>query len=173
QSDLLIVGLLGLLVATSGILAYRLSERAQRPVPPDAATDSDVTAILGALPHTSILLDGEGRLLRVSPEAYTFGVVSAGEIVLPEIQALVEEVRKEGAPSSRQVRWQRTDGSDPFFDGHVAPLPNSRIIVLGHDLTAEQRLYETRRDFVANVSHELKTPVGAIALLAETVTSAA
>lgn len=51
----------------------------------------------------------------------------------------------------------------------VAPLTRDRVIVLGRDQTPSRRLDQTRRDFVANVSHELKTPVGAIGLLAETV----
>ncbi len=173
-SDVLIAILLGLLVATSGLLAYRLSERSQRPASdPGVDVDGDVTAILGALPLTTILIDGSGALQRVSPEAYTFGLVRAGQITLEEVDALVRKVRAEGSPTSKQVKWQRADGSEVVFDIHAAPLSNSRVIVLGHDLTTELRLDETRRDFVANVSHELKTPVGAISLLAETVSSAA
>lgn len=172
--DFLIAALLGLLVATTGLLAYRLSERSQRRAPaPSTDAEGDVRAILGALPLTSILIDSAGQVQRVSPEAYTFGLVSAGEITLAEVSDLVQQAREEGVPASRQVRWQRADGADVVFDVHAAPLSNSRVIVLGHDLTTEQRLDETRRDFVANVSHELKTPVGAISLLAETVASAA
>lgn len=174
-SDLIITVLLGLLVATSGLLAYRLSERAQRSavaIPP-GDIEGDVAAILGAIPLTSIMIDGEGNLQRVSPEAYTFGLVQAGEITIEEVNDLIAATQREGVPTSRQVRWQRVDGTDVVFDIYVAPLSNNRVIVLGHDLTAELRLDETRRDFVANVSHELKTPVGAIALLAETVATAA
>src|SRR5690625_1222335 len=174
QTDLLIAGLLGLLVATTGILAYRLSDRshrAQAPRPHDS--DDDVAAILGALPSTSILVGPEGQLLRVSPEAYTFGLVREGTITVAQVADLVARSRAKGASASEQVRWTRADGTDVVFDVHAAPLSGSRTIVLGHDLTAQLRLDETRRDFVANVSHELKTPVGAIALLAETVEAAA
>jgi two-component system sensor histidine kinase SenX3 len=55
----------------------------------------------------------------------------------------------------------------------VAPLGLERVLVLAEDRTEARRVEAIRRDFVVNVSHELKTPVGALALLAETVADAA
>ena len=55
----------------------------------------------------------------------------------------------------------------------VAPLGARLVLALVEDRTRERRVEAVRRDFVANVSHELKTPVGAIRLLAEAVTDAA
>ena len=55
----------------------------------------------------------------------------------------------------------------------VAPLGGRLVLVLLEDRTREHRVDEIRRDFVANVSHELKTPVGAMTLLAEAVDEAA
>ena len=60
-----------------------------------------------------------------------------------------------------------------YLTARVAPLDESLILVLADDETAARRIDETRRDFVANISHELKTPIGAIALLAEAVEDAA
>jgi two-component system, OmpR family, sensor histidine kinase SenX3 len=47
------------------------------------------------------------------------------------------------------------------------------VLVTADDLTESRRIDEVRRDFVANISHELKTPIGAIGLLAETLVLAA
>ena len=55
----------------------------------------------------------------------------------------------------------------------VAPLSAGTYVVLVEDLAEERRVDAVRRDFVANVSHELKTPVGALALLAEAILSSA
>jgi two-component system sensor histidine kinase SenX3 len=55
----------------------------------------------------------------------------------------------------------------------IAPLGSRLVLVLVEDRTEARRVDEVRRDFVANVSHELKTPIGALALLAETVEDAA
>nr|WP_246416451.1 ATP-binding protein [Nocardioides luti] len=54
----------------------------------------------------------------------------------------------------------------------VAPLGSRLVLALVEDRTRERRVEAVRRDFVANVSHELKTPVGAIRLLSEAVSDA-
>jgi two-component system sensor histidine kinase SenX3 len=54
----------------------------------------------------------------------------------------------------------------------VAPLGSRLVLVLVEDLTEARRIEAVRRDFVANVSHELKTPVGALSLLSEAVQDA-
>ena len=51
-------------------------------------------------------------------------------------------------------------------------MADGAVLVLVEDITEAERLDHARRDFVANVSHELKTPIGALALLAEAVTQA-
>lgn len=54
-----------------------------------------------------------------------------------------------------------------------APMNAGRVLVLFEDSTTKLRLEEARRDFTANVSHELKTPVGSISLLSETIAKSA
>ncbi len=60
-------------------------------------------------------------------------------------------------------------GSPRHVTARVAPLGSRLVLALVEDRTRERRVEAVRRDFVANVSHELKTPVGAIRLLAEAV----
>src|SRR3546814_17635260 len=61
---------------------------------------------------------------------------------------------------------------DPVSDGRSAVAgQGTDVLVVVEDVTDRRRLEDVRRDFVANISHELKTPVGALSLLAETLLS--
>ena len=55
----------------------------------------------------------------------------------------------------------------------VTPMASGVVLLVGEDMSPMLRAAETRRDFVANVSHELKTPIGAMSLLSEAVHEAA
>jgi two-component system sensor histidine kinase SenX3 len=176
---LLVVALVGLAVGAAGVSAFLYSERAQRRAPiatPAPPVDDDIAALLSALSATSVLLGSGEEVLRVSPDAYTNGLVRNGRIPSSEVADLVAQVRRTGSPgrTSIAISRSRLPGSDRLtFDVVAAPLSGDRVLVLAEDTTAQRRLEEVRRDFVANVSHELKTPIGALSLLAETIADAA
>jgi two-component system sensor histidine kinase SenX3 len=79
-------------------------------------------------------------------------------------------VRRDGQIRETELVIARTPTSPPrHVTARVAPLGTRLVLALVEDRTRERRVEAIRRDFVANVSHELKTPVGAIRLLAEAV----
>lgn len=170
---------LAALVVVVGILAYRVSN----PPPRDPSGEDvgsgvpdDVVRLLAAVRSASVMLDAEDRVLRATPAAYALGVARAGALAQPELVALAEEVRREGGSREVQLTLARgpgAAGSRLVLRIQVISLALGRVLVLAEDRTAVLRLDQVRRDFVANVSHELKTPVGAIALLAETLAEAA
>jgi two-component system sensor histidine kinase SenX3 len=132
--------------------------------------------VLSVLPSSAVVVDGEDRVLRASSAARAFGMVSGDRLVVDELLAMARLVRRDGEirELELQVGSSRNRRDGRWFAVRVAPLgSHGLVLVLAEDLTELRRVEAIRRDFVANVSHELKTPVGALSLLAETVEEAA
>ena len=147
----------------------------------ETTTDADgpavppaATAVLSVLSASAVLVAPGGRVVQASDAAYRFGLVQADRLVEPRLRDLVTEVRRDGVIRDDEVVVRRSRLTAAHsLTARVAPLDENLVLVLIEDRTRERRVDEVRRDFVANVSHELKTPVGALSLLAEAVASAA
>jgi len=175
--DIVAAGLLGLLVGLAATFAFRFSDRAQHAVParPDRELDDGLVRVLSVLRSAVVVLDDDDRVLRASAPAYAFGVVRDGQIPHPAIRELIADVRRTGAIRDEEVELPRgaVGRGTLMVQVRVAQVGPQRILLLAEDRTEARRVEAIRRDFVVNVSHELKTPVGALALLAETVEAAA
>ena len=139
-----------------------------------------ISSVLAVLLSSAVVLDSEDRVLSSSAAAREFGLVDGNRLVVGELLALARQVRREGTPREGEIdiMTSRFGGRATSFAVRVAPLgpavgDGGLILLLAEDQTESRRVDEVRRDFVANISHELKTPVGALALLAETIEDAA
>jgi len=139
-----------------------------------------IASVLSVLSSSAVVVDSEDRVLRASAAARAFGIVKGDRLMVSELLALARQVRRDGEirEGEFEVQVPRFGGRATTFAVRVAPLSGSvggggLVLVLAEDQTESRRVEEVRRDFVANVSHELKTPVGALALLAETIEDAA
>src|SRR6202167_1296446 len=103
-----------------------------------------IASVLSVLSSSAVVVDSNDRVLRASAAARAFGLVKGDHLMVSALAPLA------GAGGGGGL-----------------------VLVLAEDQTESRRVEEVRRDFVANTSHELKTPVGALALLAETIEDAA
>ena len=145
------------------------ARRASRPAVPD-----EVIRVLSVLPSASLVVAPEGTVLRANSRATGLGLVNRDAVTIPDITHLIERVVEDGNAREQEMRVRRPPLGRELLElrVRVAPLGTGAILVLIDDLAEERRVDVVRRDFVANVSHELKTPVGALSLLAEAVLAA-
>ena len=173
----LVGGLLGLAVGLVSAFAFRLSEREQHRQPdlPEPDVDEGTAAVLAVLRSAAVVTTTDGRVVRASAAAHAFGLVRADALVHDEVRDLLAAVARDGEIRDAELDLAR----GPLGSGTVllqvraAPLGIRHLLLLADDRTEARRVDAIRRDFVVNVSHELKTPVGALSLLAETVEHAA
>ena len=153
-------------------------ERPSAPVPavPAAILPGQVLEVLR---HGVVVVDRDERVVLVNPAARAMGILATDRLAFEELTRLVRactdgSVTVHGAVDLPMGRL----GREPIALSVTAvPLPGdvrvAAVALLLDDVTETRRLEAVRRDFVANVSHELKTPVGALTLLAEAVQEAA
>ncbi|WP_147108104.1 sensor histidine kinase [Nesterenkonia populi] len=169
--------IVGLALGVACMYAFRVSERqraadvdVEEPSMPEGATE-----VLASLGLGYIVVDTVDGVVRANPAAYAFGLVRGHTVVHREVLALTARVRGDGVIIEEQLELPRglQGETSIVVNLRVAPLGDEYILVLADDRTEVSRTEAVRNDFVANVSHELKTPVGAISLLAETIEDAA
>jgi two-component system sensor histidine kinase SenX3 len=100
------------------------------------------------------------------------GLINNRSLAVPELVAIVDEVRRSGEPVYQELELARKSGDYYWVDVRAALASNGNVVLLLEDNTEGHRLDDARRDFIANISHELKTPIGAIGLLAEALVGA-
>lgn len=134
-----------------------------------------VSAVLRSMDDAACVVDASGLVLAVSKAATRFGIRVGAPLENPELRQLLRSVRSEGGSHTESLRITRGGLSlDPRLVSARASAISPRMsLLIIRDVTEQERLDQMRRDFVANTSHELKTPVGAVTLLAEAIESAA
>jgi two-component system sensor histidine kinase SenX3 len=160
-----------------GVLVGFMVGRARRRTVDRRPTGPTVAALLQRIVHSShngvVVLNQFGDVVLSNPRSAELGLVR-NHRADPRARKAAEVVRETGDPVDIDLSPLAARGRQPeAVLGEVRPLGDGFTVVDAGDESEAVRLEATRRDFVANVSHELKTPVGAMALLAEAVLDAA
>ena len=173
--DLALITLGGCLTLLAGVaLGLAFGKRKMQDNESELVAFPDLVAeVLQLMGSVGIVVDGSNKVVGTNSWAESFGLVARGLLVHAEIIDLVKRARS---------------GSDiQSFDGvlsvglakeKVSVAAKSKlvagdyVVVVLEDRTSDIRLDKTRRDFIENISHELKTPIGAIALLSEAIQEA-
>ncbi|MFC5339088.1 sensor histidine kinase [Leucobacter denitrificans] len=128
------------------------------------------TTILEGIDTFAVIFDSTLTPVFANAAARRSETISGSMLQSPMFMNRAQRVLETGVPSSRDPH---PDDPRDTVRTHLMRIEPDLIVLLAQDLGEEQRLNAMRRDFIANVSHELKTPIAAIGLLSEAVREAA
>jgi len=169
---LLLGALIGVGLTLTIIAALRTRERLMREQS-DLVPDG-VSAVLEALDEPAAVVDSSGTVVEISHAAVTLGFETGRPLANPELRDLLKVARGAGtAHESLRIRTGPLKGQERLIAARMSRITERWYLLIARDLSEQERLEQMRHDFIANTSHELKTPVGAITLLAEAIDTAA
>jgi two-component system phosphate regulon sensor histidine kinase PhoR len=134
-------------------------------------------AILSSMSEGVLVVDGDGRALLVNPafrRLFDLAGEVAGRPVLeiirhPELARVVEDTLRLGESQGGQIELRSPERRTLLLASAALAGGERGAVLVARDTTELTRVADMRRDFVANVSHELKTPLAAIRGYAETL----
>lgn len=148
--------------------------------PPSRRSQPLASSVVEALDHGVVVVDRDERAVLVNPAARSMGILDVDTLAFPGLVGIARRAIETGEYRTVSVDLPMGRlGREPIALAVTAvPLPGAddrvaAVCLLLADVSEQRRLEAVRRDFVANVSHELKTPVGALTLLAEAIQDAA
>ena len=170
---LLVGALIGAGVTVAIVASLRARDRAREQT--STAIPEGVAEVLHGLEDPAVVVDPSGTVLAASVPAAAFQLSLGDLLPADELRDLVRRTRSTELTATDTLRLRRGAApAEPRLVVARATRISSRLALLVlRDITERERVEQMRRDFVANTSHELKTPVGAVTLLSEAIESAA
>lgn len=167
--------LLGLVLGAGigALVAVLVIRRAAGRVRGEIVNRHHLGEILDPLRAAVVVISDSDRVLAASASARAIGLARGSSLAPVEVVNVLAQARAAGRCAEAELRLPGASGEPLLLAVRAVLLSNGAAVVIAEDRSADLRFSETRRDFVANISHELKTPIGAISLLAEAADSAA
>ena len=163
-----------LVLAFGAALGWFLGRKSSKPSESELVSFPDLVAeVLELMGSVGIVVDGANKVVGTNSWAESFGLVARALLVHAETIDLVKRARSGSEIESFEGVLRVGLAQEKVSVAAKAKLVDGDYVVLVlEDRTSDIRLDKTRRDFIENISHELKTPIGAIALLSEAIQEA-
>jgi len=130
-------------------------------------SEDEIRVLLDALPMGVVVLLPEGQERFRNKVAMSITGARHADVLIEAAAEKLLLLALRGLESREQI--QLAGPPQRVIEVRAIPLADGGAIAIMDDVTERWRIDQVRTDFVANVSHELKTPVGAISVLAETI----
>ena len=141
--------------------------------PAMGADDISVRAVMRALPTAVMVVDHAGTAVAANQRATEFGIRESHGRAAPEITEACARAMSRGEPVTIEMERRSATAEDASLTVTAAPLDGTDMVLVSADIAqAHDSARVAHREFMVNVSHELKTPIGALALLAEAIVEA-
>lgn len=155
------------------VIVTRLRKRVNEKLHQGQSISDASTELLEVLSVSAVILNPANVAVRATQAALAMGLLRVRSLRHAELLALVDRARESNGIESLDAEIDTgLRGASIFVNARATKLGDSNVLLLVEDRTEARRLDETRRDFIANISHELKTPIGAISLLSEAIKDA-
>ncbi|QMU96027.1 two-component sensor histidine kinase [Microbacterium esteraromaticum] len=166
----------GALIGAGAVLlvgwAYRVRAIALQET--STAIPAGIGDVLASMDDAACVLDASGLVVATSNAAARFGIREGAVLENGDLRRLVRGVRSSGASATETMRLTGGASLDPrLVSARASSVGPQLTLLIIRDVTERERLDQMRTDFVSNTSHELKTPVASVSLLAEAIESAA
>ena len=165
------------LIAALGLITFLLVTMKRRAKASELAIEQNSSdsalELLEVLSLTALVVKPNNQVLRATPGAIALGLVRNRDLAQDDLRALVVSASQTSSVETLEADVAVGLGPEKtLLHARAVQLSDANVLVVVEDNTESKRLDDTRRDFIANISHELKTPIGAISLLAEALVDA-
>ncbi len=151
------------------ILVQFVRRKSAKPAPaPRNQLSNSISEVLDVLGPSALILNSTNYVAQATTTAVALGLVNGRSLTHKRLLTLVTKARE--SQDSIQVDASLPTGRKDvklFITARAKAIGDGNVLLIVEDRTESHRLDEMRKDFMANISHELKTPIGAVGLLSE------